>query len=130
MKKYLGFEANIMKDFLSWGGGNSRLFLVYFHPLCHHNNNYSFNFNFHNKNGKRCAWNSNPGCRMVGAEKTMVLCHFAIEFSSGDTKRLIFQSQSRPIFVYFRPFLITISIIKIKKAEMVFLGFKPAATGW
>ena len=36
--------------------------------------------------------------------------------------------QSRPLFVYFRHFLITISIIE--KAQMVCLGFEPGAAGW
>ena len=38
--------------------------------------------------------------------------------------------QSRPLFVYFRPFLITISIKQIEKAYIVSLGFKPVAAGW
>ena len=38
--------------------------------------------------------------------------------------------QSRPLFVYFRSFLITISIIQIEKAQMVCLGFEPRAKGW
>ena len=38
--------------------------------------------------------------------------------------------QSRPLFVYCRPFLITISIIKIEKAQMVCLGFEPMDAGW
>ena len=38
--------------------------------------------------------------------------------------------QSRPLFVYFRPFLITISIIQIKKGQMVCLRYKPVAAGW
>ena len=40
--------------------------------------------------------------------------------------------KSRPLFVYFRPFLITITIIyrKSKKAQMVCLGFKPKAAEW
>ena len=38
--------------------------------------------------------------------------------------------QSRPLFVYFCIFLITMSTIQIEKAEMVCLGFEPAAAGW
>ena len=38
--------------------------------------------------------------------------------------------RSRPLSVYFRPFLITISIIQIDKAQKVCLGFEPAAAGW
>ena len=38
--------------------------------------------------------------------------------------------QSRPLFVYFRHFLIKISIIQIQKAKMVCLGFEPAAARW
>ena len=33
-------------------------------------------------------------------------------------------------FVHFLPFLITISIIQIEKAQMVCLGFEPGAAGW
>ena len=38
--------------------------------------------------------------------------------------------QSRPLFVYFCPLLITISIIQIEKAYMVCLVFETAAAGW
>ena len=38
--------------------------------------------------------------------------------------------QSRPLFVYFHHFLVTISIIQIEKTQMVCLGFEPATTGW
>ena len=38
--------------------------------------------------------------------------------------------QSQPLFDYFRPFLITISILQIDKAQMVCLGFEPAAVEW
>ena len=34
---------------------------------------------------------------------------------------------SRPLFVYFRPFLITISIIQIEKSIEGVLGFEPTA---
>ena len=37
--------------------------------------------------------------------------------------------QSRPLFVYFHSFLVTISI-QIEKAQMVCLGFEPGAAGW
>ena len=37
--------------------------------------------------------------------------------------------QSRPLFVYFRSFLITISIIQIENS-MVCLGFEPRAAEW
>ena len=33
-------------------------------------------------------------------------------------------------FVYYRPFLIKISIIQIEKVWMVCLGFEPGAAGW
>ena len=38
--------------------------------------------------------------------------------------------QSQTLFVYFRPFLVTISIIQIEKVSMVCLGFEPVAVGW
>ena len=38
--------------------------------------------------------------------------------------------QSRPLFVYFRPYLITISIIQIEKSIDGELGFEPGTTGW
>ena len=37
--------------------------------------------------------------------------------------------QSRPLFVYFRPFRVTIPI-QIEKEQMVCLGFKPGTAGW
>ena len=39
-------------------------------------------------------------------------------------------AQFRPLFVYFRSFLVKISIIQIEKAQMVRLGFQPRAAGW
>ena len=38
----------------------------------------------------------------------------------------------KALFVYFRPFLIpiTISSTQMEKAQMVYLGFKPGAAGW
>ena len=38
--------------------------------------------------------------------------------------------QSRPLFVYFRPFLITISIIQIEKSVVGVLGIRTRAAGW
>ena len=38
--------------------------------------------------------------------------------------------QSRPLFVYFRPFLIIISIIQVEKSKMVCLGFEPREAVW
>ena len=38
--------------------------------------------------------------------------------------------QSRPLFVNFCSFLITISMIQIAKSLDVCLGFEPAAAGW
>ena len=38
--------------------------------------------------------------------------------------------QSRPLFVYFCPFIIAISITQIEKALTVCMGFVPTAAGW
>ena len=38
--------------------------------------------------------------------------------------------QSRPLFVYFRPFLIIISIIQVEKSKTVCLGFEPREAVW
>ena len=38
--------------------------------------------------------------------------------------------QSRPLFVYFRPFLVTISIKQIEKVQIVCMRFEPEAAGW
>ena len=59
--------------------------------------------------------------------------------SSGDNSAKKIAGQSVPhlkngpipaSFVYFRPFLITISIIQIKKSVDVCLGLEPTAAGW
>ena len=46
-----------------------------------------------------------------------------------DSDSFLKMGQSRPLFVYFRSFLITISI-QIEEAYMVCLGFEPGAAGW
>ena len=38
--------------------------------------------------------------------------------------------QSRPLFVYFRPFHFQHQLYKLNKAQMVCLGFESGATGW
>ena len=47
-------------------------------------------------------------------------------------QRHFFKKWAKPglFFAYFRPFLITISIIQIEKTQMVCSGFKPVAAGW
>ena len=71
--------------------------------------------------GKAVVSNSR-GPRFEYGHKHFCKVHLSIVFFK--------MGRSRPLFVYFRPFLITISIIQIDKAQMVCLGFEPAAEEW